>query len=130
MITGLYAGLAAGFLIYLSVRVIVLRRTRKVSVGHQGDVDVERAMRVQANFTEYTPMAFILLYLIEDGGAPGWAVHALGAAFLLSRLAHFGGFRSAEASGKQRVYGMMGTFTLLAVMALIVIAQAGLAMFS
>ena len=130
MISGFYAGLAALFLIFLSIRVIGLRRSKKVSVGHQGDAEIERAMRVQANFAEYTPLALILLFLIESGGAPGWAVHALGAAFLLSRLMHFSGFRSAEAPGVLRVGGMMGTFTLLAVMAAIVLAQAVLAMSS
>ena len=124
MITALYAGFAALFLLYLSIRVIRLRRTRKVSIGHQGDAEIERAMRVQSNFVEYTPIALILLYLIEAGVAPGLVVHALGAGFLVARVLHFNGFRSPEAPAFGRVYGMMGTFLFLAAMAAIAIAQA------
>lgn len=124
MIAGLYAGLAALFLIFLSWRVIGLRRSRKVSVGHQGDADLERAMRVQSNFVEYAPLALLLLYLVEAGGAPAWATHALGAGFMASRFVHFVGFRSAEAPGIWRMFGMLGTFVLLAVLAVVAIAQA------
>lgn len=124
MAAAIYAGLAAVFLTFLSIRVIGLRRDRKVSIGDGDDPEIARAMRVQANFVEYTPIALILLVLIELQQAPFWLVHAFGAAFLAFRLMHFLGFRSAEAPGVYRVYGMLGTFGMLWAMGAVAIVQA------
>ncbi len=124
MITGIYAAVAAIILVYLSTRVIGLRRGKKISVGPAGDADMERAMRVQANFVEYTPLALILLAISELNGLPALGVHALGASFILARLIHFLGFRSSEAPGLFRVLGMALTFLLLLVLAAIVGVQA------
>ena len=33
------------------------RRRKRISVGPAGDAEMERVMRVQANFTEYAPIA-------------------------------------------------------------------------
>lgn len=123
MTAAIYAGLAAFFLIFLSARVILLRGATRVSIGHGGDPALERAMRVQANFVEYTPLALILLILVEMQGAPTTLVHALGAGFLLSRLIHFLGVRTREAPGVLRLLGMVGSFALLALMGAIAIGQ-------
>ena len=117
MVTGLYAALAGVFLIVLSVRVIGQRRAGRVSVGHGGRPDLERAMRVHANFTEYVPLCLLMLGLAELQGLPAWAVHAVGVLLMLARLAHFLGMRTPEAPGALRVAGMVGTFTVLGVLA-------------
>lgn len=123
MIAGLYAAIAGLFLVYLSIRVISLRRRKKISVGPAGDPDMERAMRVQANFTEYAPIALILLAFAELNGLFPWAVHGLGLALVAARFVHFLGFRSAEAPGLFRVLGMASTFTVIAVLAIVVVYQ-------
>lgn len=123
MIVGFYAALSALFFIYLSLRVIKLRRTRKVSVGPAGDAEIERAMRVQANFAEYTPIALLMLALAEFNGLNGALVHALGAIFLAARFGHFVGFRSPTAPMIGRVGGMVTTFIVLAGLALVLLAQ-------
>jgi len=111
MVTSLYAGLAALALAFLSVRVIRLRRKTRISVGHANSPDLERAMRVQGNFTEYTPIFLILLGLAEARGWPVSVLHLAGTVFLAGRLFHFAGFRSAAAPGKLRVAGMALTLT-------------------
>ncbi len=123
MITGLYAAVAGLFLVYLSIRVIGLRRAKKISVGPAGDPDMERAMRVQANFIEYTPIALLLLFILEQNGLPPVFVHGLGAALIISRFVHFLGFRSADAPGQFRVIGMAATFTVIALLAIIALLQ-------
>ncbi len=73
----LYAALLGFLLVYLSIRVIRLRRRFKVAIGAGGEAAIERAARVQANFSEYVPMALILLLLaeIQGGLALGPARH-------------------------------------------------------
>ena len=123
MISGLYAAIAAVFLVYLSVRVINQRRRKRISVGPAGDAEMERAMRVQANFTEYAPIGLLLLLIAELNGLAGLAAHALGATLIAARFIHFLGFRSAEAPGMFRVLGMSLTFTVIVLLGIIVIYQ-------
>ncbi len=123
MVTGLYAGVAAVFLVFLSIRIIGLRRGKKISVGPAGDPDLERAMRVQANFVEYTPLFIVMLAIAELNGLPVAIVHVFGSLFLLARLSHFAGFRSESAPGRLRVFGMAGTFILLLSAAAVNVSQ-------
>jgi len=58
-ITALYAGLLAPLFILLSIRVIDVRRTARISIGHGDDPELLRRMRVHANFAEYAPFALI-----------------------------------------------------------------------
>ena len=117
MITGLYAGLAGLMLIYLSIRVIGVRRQTRISVGTADNADLERAMRVQGNFVEYTPLSLLLILVIELMGFYALALHGFGIALILARLIHFLGFRSAEAPAILRMLGMVLTFTLLLALA-------------
>lgn len=123
MITPIYAACAGLFLVFLSIRVIKVRRSEKISVGTANHPDLERAARVHANFLEYTPLLLLMLYFAEVGGLPSLFVHLLGATLIGSRFAHFMGFKSPEAPMILRVSGMMVTFTLLACLALILILQ-------
>ena len=69
----LYAALLGFLLVHLSIRVIRLRRRLKVAIGVGGEAAIERAARVQANFSEYVPIALILLLLAEIQGARPWS---------------------------------------------------------
>lgn len=123
MITGLYAAIATLMLIYLSVRVIKLRFSEQLSVGHGGNTDVERAMRVQANFVEYAPLALFLLAISELNGLPSIAIHGFGIAILFSRILHFFGFSAENAPQILRIAGMLMTFSLLLLLAGLVTGQ-------
>ena len=112
--TSLYAALLAGLLIYLSINVIKRRRAGSVSVGDGGDEALLRAIRMQGNFAEYTPMALILIGLMEVNGFPAWTVHALGAALVAGRVLHAMGLVTAESPGRYRVLGMQLTFAVIA----------------
>jgi len=121
--TAIYAALAGLALVFLSLRVIAIRRREGISVGHRDNPSLERAMRVQANFAEYTPLALILLGLCETLGLATAAIHALGICLLAGRLAHFLGFRSPEAPGALRVGGMAVTFGVLITLAAVLLVQ-------
>lgn len=123
MISGLYAAIAGLFLAYLSIRVIRQRRSKRISVGSAGDAGLERAMRVQGNFTEYTPIILLLMVVAELNELAPLALHGFGVALIASRFIHFLGFRSATTSGLLRVLGMASTFTIIALLAIIVFYQ-------
>ncbi len=116
LITPLYASLAAAILIVLSLRVIGVRRSRRVAIGDGGDDDMARRIRAQGNFAEYTPLALVLILLLELGGVPAWQLHLLGAALILGRILH--AWSLTAHSGNGRVTGMALTFFVLAAAAL------------
>jgi uncharacterized membrane protein YecN with MAPEG domain len=114
----IYAALLALFYVYLSARTIGVRRKAKISIGDGGDEEMMRAMRMHANFSEYAPIALILLAFIDLQSGPIWLLHSLGVLFVIARLSHAYGISSVQAPGKFRVAGMAGTFTTIAISAL------------
>ncbi len=116
LITPLYAALAAVILIVLALRVIGARRSRRVALGDGADEDLARRIRAQGNFTEYAPLALVLILLLELGGAPARQLHALGAALILGRIVH--AWSLTAQSGNGRLIGMTLTIFVLAAGAL------------
>lgn len=112
-ITPAYAGLFALFLIILSLRVIGMRRSARVSLGDGGNPDLMRCMRVQGNFIEYVPLILILMLLAELLGQPSWIIHAIGLVLLAGRLAHAYGVGRSPQVMRLRVLGMVLTLTAL-----------------
>lgn len=91
MITPLYAALAALLLLFLTFRVITLRRGKQVAFGDGGVPELMHAIRAHGNFVEYVPFALLLILLIElTGGARG-TVHGLGATLIVARVFHIWG---------------------------------------
>lgn len=108
-----YAAALAPLFILLSTRVILARRGRRLGFGNGGDEDVERRIRVHANFAEYVPLALILLWMAETMGAgPEW-LHLFGATLVAGRIAHalFLSFKATDDLG--RILGMTGSHTAI-----------------
>lgn len=116
-ITAFYAALLVPLLIVLSVRVIGMRRAAKVAIGHSDDHNLLRAMRVHANFTEYVPMALLMMALAESLAAPQLLLHAVGIGLVVGRLTHAVGVSQTRENINLRVTGMMLTFTVLGILA-------------
>jgi uncharacterized protein len=68
MVSSIYAGILALLIVWLSLNVIKLRRGNKVSLGDGGFPELQNAIRAQGNATEYIPISFILLILLELSG--------------------------------------------------------------
>ena len=115
MTTALYAGILAILFIVLSIRVISRRNQYQVAIGSDGQILLERAIRVQANFAEYVPFA---LFLAEYSGLAAVYLHILGVALLVGRLSHAYGVSQQQEPLKFRVFGMILTFTVLLLAAL------------
>ncbi len=89
--TALYTGLSALLLVVLSLLVVRERGRARVSLGDGGDAQLQKAIRAQGNFVEYTPLALLVIALVEMQAAPPLAVHALGAALVGGRVLHAAG---------------------------------------
>jgi len=113
IVTTLIACILAVLFIRLSFGVIRLRRHHKVGLGSGGVDDLERAIRAQANFAEYVPIALILMACLELNGAPLWLIAILGIAFVIGRVIHAKGINQPPPHFRDRVIGMKFTITTL-----------------
>lgn len=125
-ITMFYAGLLALLFLLLSFRVVRLRRSLQVGTGSGGHEVLARAVRAHANFSEYVPLALLLVALVEAGTAvPVWGVHLLGMVLLLGRLMHgFLGINRSTGYSPGRFWGTCLTWLVMAAAALLLIATA------
>jgi len=105
----LYAGLGGLIALWHAWVVISLRFRLAVSIGDGGQPRLARAMRGQANFTEYAPLMFVLLFAMALMGAPAWVVHVFGAVFILARVMHAAHFLAADAPRWLRFHGALLT---------------------
>lgn len=124
-VTAFYASLAAFLLVLLSIRVIRARRSERVAIGDGENRKLRRAMRVQANFTEYTPLALLLIGCAELQGAPSWNIHLLGAILIAARAVHAFGVGREPENLRFRVVGMAATFFVLISSAIVNLGFAG-----
>ena len=83
-----YVGINILLLIYLSSRVVFMRRTAKVSVGHGGNAELELRTRTHGNASEYIPAMMVGLVTAAYMGIPALWIHILGASFTFGRVLH------------------------------------------
>lgn len=111
---GLWIGLNALYLIYVSLRVGMVRTRLKINLGDGGNDEMIRAIRTQGNYVEYAPMALIGLLALAALGQGTTLIHGLGAAFLGARIAYLLGL-GLGVFPAGRFIGTLGTLlTLLA----------------
>lgn len=120
LITPVYAALLALVFVLLSVRTIRQRRNAGAAIGDGGQVQLQRAIRVHANFAEYVPLTLLLVYFLEVSSRMGWLIHILCLLLLGGRLLHAYGVSQVRENLRYRITGMATTF------AVIVTAAAGI----
>lgn len=109
----IYASVFAIFFVVLSIRAIRQRRSLKIGLGDAGNKDMQRAVRVHANFAEYVPLSLLMIYLVEQSGVYAWFVHTLCLGLLAGRLSHAYGVSQVKENFRFRIVGMSLTFTVL-----------------
>lgn len=123
IITALYAGLAGLIYLWLTWAVIGHRRGKVISLGDGDNPKVAMSIRGQGNAAEQMPIILIMLGLTEMLGAPGYALHIAGLAFIVGRVLHglhFNGYIGFWA----RPGGMLLTLLTTLILALGLIAHA------
>lgn len=114
-VSATYIGLNALIFLYLSYKVVSMRRKAGVGFGDGGNADMQQAIRVQSNNFEYVPLALLILLTLEIMGAWSMALNVLGAALTLARAGHaFGLGRSTDAS-PGRLFGTLFTWIVIAI---------------
>lgn len=124
IIVSIAAALLAFLFIFLSFQVIGVRKARRVAIGTSNDPELERAVRVQANFAEYVPFALVLLALCAWRGLPDWLLGLLAGALVIGRVLHAYGMSQTVEDFRFRTAGMLATFGVLGLSALSLIVLA------
>ncbi|NND83067.1 MAG: glutathione metabolism protein [Gammaproteobacteria bacterium] len=120
LITPLFAALFALLFLVLSIAVIRQRIRTETSLGAGQDPELEKAIRIHANFSEYVPLALLLMWFVEMMTAMHLLVAVLGCALLLGRICHIIGMLD-HARFKFRQIGVLATFIVIAVCALLLL---------
>lgn len=108
-----YAGLSGLLLIALSINVVLARSRFRVRLGVGTEEGMQQAVRVQANFAEYVPLAVVLLVLAELTELPTLMVHVAGIVLVTSRLLHAWGLSHSPGRTFGRFYGTAGTWLVI-----------------
>lgn len=124
-ITLFYAGLAGLLLLALSFQVVVLRRRYSVGLGSGEHPELERIIRVQANFCEYAPIGLVLLLVLELSTVlPALVLHTLGIALVLGRVLHAWGLSHTAGVSRGRFIGTLLTWMMLLSASLLAVGMA------
>ena len=112
-ITALYAGLLGLIFIILSYRVVGLRKSESIGIGDGGSDALQLACRVHGNFSEYVPIAVILLAALELNNWSALYIHALGASLVISRVLHAVGYSKTSGASFGRFVGVLLTWIVI-----------------
>src|SRR6478736_9068139 len=82
------AAAAALINFWLGTRIAQIRTREGISIGDGGHELLTRRMRAQLNFAENTPLALILVALVELAGRGGLWLNVVAALFLIGRVLH------------------------------------------
>jgi uncharacterized protein len=108
-ITSAYAAALGLVAIFLSFHVIQLRVKTGVSILDGSNQALAERIRRHGNFTEFVPLALILMAFAETGGASATWLHVIGAMLLAARLIHPFGIMYDNGAAPARLIGASGT---------------------
>lgn len=120
-----YAAVFALLYVVLSLRVSMVRRSVNVSIGTGDDPRLIRAIRAHANFAEYVPLALILLGFLEMQRSSAPTLHTLCLLLLAGRVAHAVGISREPDLLPARALGMVATYLVLIVAAILALYDYG-----
>ena len=106
MITPFYAAIIALLFVGLSVRTLLLRRRAGIAIGPGEDPKLARAIRVHSNFSEYVPIALLLIFFLESYTNTKIWIHGLCVSLIVGRLSHAYGVSQINENYRFRVFGM------------------------
>ena len=125
-ITALFAILLTLIGSYLAFRTGSLRGKEKISIGDGGNEQLLLEMRRHGNFSEFVPLALILMVVVElNGGSPA-LLYGCGGLLVVARILHPIGLQPGEGGLSNPMRGLGAGGTLLATTILLLAAGWGL----
>lgn len=121
--TAIYTGLLALILLFLALRVVLLRRKFKVGIGTNQNKELARAIRVHANALEYVPIALLMLAVAEINGIHLYFVNVSGIALVVARILHAYGLSRSAGVSFGRFYGTLLTWIVILVLSICIIVS-------
>jgi uncharacterized membrane protein YecN with MAPEG domain len=122
--TAIYTAVLGLLAALLTINVIVNRVRSKVTIGDGGVASLAQAIRAHANFAEQTPIALLLLGLVEAIGYRSQVVLGLGGALLVARLLSAWGLNSSLHLTFGRQAGATLTILMIVVSAALILYTA------
>ena len=119
-----YTAIFGLMFIYLSLRVIKQRHSAKVSIGDGDNPALRKAIAVHNNFSQYVPLALLLIAFVELNHAPAIYTHGLCACLLVGRVAHAYGLAQPIQVMKLRQIGVLLTFGVIIIAAFYLLGNA------
>ena|ERR1700680_2851577 len=116
-----YASILVLIFVFLSVRVIQMRASAKIGLGTGGNPIMERRVWVHGNFSEYVPLALLLLAFMELQSHSRYLIHVLCIILIIARVCHAIGVSPQNETFQLRVAGVLGTFLVLVVAAIVLL---------
>jgi uncharacterized membrane protein YecN with MAPEG domain len=114
-ITLFYGGLLGLLLVVLSFNMMkswVSSGTR----GTSNDTALRRAEALVDSFTDYVPLAIVLMGLAEANSTPPFALHMLGSILVIARLMHAFGSNFVKSADILRFLGAQLTYLILTIL--------------
>ena len=113
-----YASILVLIFVVLSVRVVQMRASAKIGIGTGNNPAMERRIRVHGNFSEYVPLALLLLTFMEMMQLSRYLIHVLCIVLIIARIVHAVGVTPVKENFPMRVGSVLATFAVLAIAAL------------
>ena len=123
-IVPIYAAIFGLMFVYLSALVIKQRRAAKVSIGDGDNPALRKAIAVHNNFSQYVPLALLLIAFVELSHASATITHGLCACLLVGRVAHAYGLAQPVQIMKLRQLGVLLTFGVIVIAAFYLLGNA------
>lgn len=123
-VTPLYAAFFGMLLVALSWRIQLLRKTQNGRMNENGHSQMTAATRAYDHLLEYTPMALLLMLLLEIEGTSAPVLHALGLTLVAARLLHLKGIKAPTGQSPLRTFATRLTWAQIVAASLLCVAQA------
>ena len=113
-----YAAILMLMFVLLSIRVVQMRASAKIGIGTGNDPAMERRIRVHGNFSEYVPVALLLLTFMEMLHLSRYLIHVLCIVLIVARIVHAIGVTPVQENFSMRVGSVLATFAVLVIASL------------
>ncbi len=116
-ITAFVAAVCGIMLLITAIDTVRQRIRLKAAFGDHGDSKLISASRSHGNLAEHAPIVILLIGLLEMARAHHLTLMAIGALFLVGRVAHIIGLYTPAAAGKPPVPRQIGVIVTWATLA-------------